>query len=191
MARQEYEECSRELFSNVARVRGCRVIVDSSKFAGRALLLSRSMPQHVKVLCITRSAAGLLKAFSKPNEGEQRPKGALAASAYYLYVLACMRLVKWRLKHRCFAIRFEELNRDPGAVLTQIEAWSGYSLATARERIAAGQPFDVGHIVTGNRLRKKGKVKFEPSSSGGGKLNSALSRALAPLLEMYRRALGF
>jgi hypothetical protein len=190
-AKQAYLHSSRELFRHVAAVRGCRVIVDSSKFAGRALLLSRALPEHVKVLCITRSATGLLKAFSKPNENEQRPKGALAASAYYLYVLACMRLVKWRLKTRCFAIRFEELNRDPAAVLMQIENWSGYSLAGARARIAAGQPFDVGHIVTGNRLRKKGKVKFEPGSSATGKLSSGLARVLAPALETYRRVLGF
>ncbi len=191
-AREQYSLAARDLFRSVAAVRQCRVVVDSSKFAGRALLLSQALPERIKVLCITRSAAGLLKAFAKKNEGEQRPKGALAASAYYLYVLLCMRLVKWRLKERCFSIRFEDLNSNPDAVLAAVESWGGYSLGVARARIAASEAFDVGHIVTGNRLRKKGKVNFEPSTSAlRRKADNVLADILAPILETYRRVLGF
>jgi hypothetical protein len=191
-AKEDYSNAARDLFRSVAAARECRVVVDSSKFAGRALLLARALPERIKVLCITRSADGLLKAFAKKNENEQKPKSALAASAYYLYVLLCMRLVKARLKDRCFAIRFEDLNRDPDAVLAKIENWSGYSFSTTRARIGAQQAFDVGHIVTGNRLRKKGKVKFEPGSAKfGGKADSAIAKVLAPVLETYRRLLGF
>lgn len=184
---QRHREATERIFRSVQRITRCDAIVDSSKYPSRALLLDRAFPDKVRVVCITRSAAGLLAAFRKQNESEQRPKTTLVASAYYLYVLFCLRLVKARLKDRCLVIRFEDLNRDPAGTLKAIEDWSGYSFAGSRARIAAGEALDVGHIVTGNRLRKKGRVRFEPSSS-----RVDAGRALiARVLEMYRNVLGF
>ena len=128
----------------------------------------------------------------KKNDGEQRPKGPLAVAAYYIYVLLCMNLVRRRLKDRCFAIRFEDLNCNPEAVLRAIEEWSGYSFSTARARVAHSEFFDVGHIVTGNRIRKKRKVRFEPSASRGASPSmSAGRKILARVLEKYRNLMGF
>lgn len=187
-----YRQANQTLFSAVGAAQNCRLIVDSSKYAGRALLLARCFPDKVKVLCITRSAAGMFKAFKKKNDGEQRPKSVLAVTAYYLYVLLCMRLVKSRLAERCHVIRFEDLNRDPRAVLADIEAWSGYSLARTQALVAQNDWFEVGHIVTGNRLRKAGRVKFEPASAERATGARPWSeRVLSPLLEAYRKLLGF
>jgi hypothetical protein len=187
-----YEKASTALFRSVARIMGSRVIVDSSKYPARALLLDRLYPNKLKVLCLTRSAAGLIEAFQKKNEGEQRPKGRFAVVTYYLYVLMCMRLVRIRLRDRCCVVRFEDLNRDPCSVLTKIEQWSGYSLATARAKVSRGEEFEVGHIMTGNRLRKKGKVKFDPSASRAGVAwSSHAPKFLSSLLERYRTLLGF
>jgi hypothetical protein len=122
-SRALYRRATEALFTSVAGARGSGVIVDSSKYAGRALMLSRLYPNAVKVLCITRSAEGILQAFQKQNDGEQRPKGPLAVAAYYIYVLLCMNLVRRELKDRCYAVRFEDLNRNPEAVLGEIEDW--------------------------------------------------------------------
>lgn len=191
---EAYAAANRELFASVARARRCRIVVDSSKFAGRALLLARSFPHNVKVLCITRSAEGILSAFKKQNDEEQRPKGTLAVAAYYLYVLLCMRIVKSELGDRCCAIRFEDLQNDPLGALARIEHWSGYSLSTARARIAARESFNVGHIVTGNRLRKAGRVRFETSARAHEKRQKrpwGLERWLTSALESYRKLMGF
>lgn len=187
-----YRQASEALFNAVGAVKHSQVIVDSSKYAGRALMLARLFPDRVKVLCITRSAAGMLQAFAKKHDDEQRPKSSLAAAAYYLYVLLCMWSVQVRLRERCFAIRFEDLNRDPAATLDAIEAWSGYSLAMARARVAAGNWFDVGHIVTGNRLRRQGRVRFDPGPAETFQRERATpARLLVRLLEAYRGLLGF
>ncbi len=185
---ERHRETTTQIFRSIRRVTRADLVVDSSKYPSRALLLDRAFPGKVRVLCLTRSAQGLLAAFRKQNDGEQRPKSTWAASAYYLYVLFCMRLVRAKLKDRCFVIRFEDLNRDPIAALTAIEAWSGYSFARSKAKIAAGEYFDVGHIVTGNRLRKKGRVQFDPSSSSKGKTGRTV---IAGLLETYRKVLGF
>jgi hypothetical protein len=187
-----YRTVNEVLFTQIGAATRSDVVVDSSKYASRALMLARSFPDRVKVLCITRSAAGLIRAFQKKHDAEQRPKGPLAVAAYYLYVLLCMRLVKARLQERCFAIRFEDLNRDPHAMLGRIESWSGYSLAETKARISSGGWFDVGHIVTGNRLRKKGRVKFEPTLAEDGKLPRGIGVAvLARALDAYRKLMGF
>jgi hypothetical protein len=185
-----YQQASETLFDAVSAATQSRVIVDSSKYAGRALALARLFPDRARVLCITRSAAGIIAAFAKRNDEEQRPKGTLAAAAYYLYVLLCLRLVRARLADRCLAVRFEDLNRDPQGVLGKIETWSGYSLAASRAKLAAGDLFDVGHIVTGNRLRKKGRVRFAPQLESSTTLGIG-ARLIAGMLEAYRRVLGF
>ena len=187
-----YRQISEAIFKTVAVVQKSNVVVDSSKYPGRALMLARLFPERVKVLCMTRSGAGILQAFEKRNEGEQRSKSPFAAAIYYLYVLCCMRLVRFRLRERCLTIRFEDLRRDPDATLHAIEHWSGYSLADARARLAAGDLFAVGHIVTGNRLRKQGRVRFAstPEEIRSSRARFAV-RLLAPLLDSYRKLLGF
>lgn len=187
-----HTQATTAIFRSVGRLTNSRVVVDSSKYPSRALLLARMYPEKVRVLCITRSAAGLIAAFQKKNQGEQHPKGRLAASLYYLYVLGCMYFVRRQLRGRCLTIRFEDLNRDPLAVLERIESWSGVSLAHAKEKIATGGYFQVGHIVTGNRLRKQGKVKFDPSSSSTQSSKQVRSDTWSTkLLERYRALLGF
>jgi hypothetical protein len=187
-----YDAANEALFTHAAAARRSFLIVDSSKYASRALLLARRFPDRVKVLCITRSAAGLIAAFQKRNQLEQRPKPPLAVAAYYCYVLLCMRLVRARLKERCLAIRFEELNREPLAELRRIESWLGLSLAESKARIASADAFEVGHIVTGNRLRMKGRVKFEPTSDDAAKRNARPGVALlARGMEAFRRLMGF
>lgn len=192
-AKRRYRQASVALFDAIGAAQHSQVIVDSSKYAGRALMLARLLPGRVKVLCITRSASGMLQAFAKQQDDEQRPKGSLAAAAYYLYVLLCMRSVRARLRGKCFTIRFEDLKRDPAATLDAIEAWSGYCLATARARVAAGDWFDVGHIVTGNRVRRQGRVRFEPAPAKPDTRETGTREQpmLARLLEAYRRLLGF
>jgi hypothetical protein len=106
-------------------------------------------------------------------------------------VLFCMKLARVALKDQCFVIRFEDLNRDPVTTLNAIERWCGYSLALAREKLAAGDSFAIGHIVTGNRIRKKRSVRFEPSAASASAERPARARALVWVMERYRKFLGF
>lgn len=188
---ERYRRAILTMYAAVANASRKTVIVDSSKYPARALLLARLVPNRVKVLCITRSPGGLLEAFAKKNKDEQRPKGTLSVTVYYLYVLLCMRLVKARLGERCKSVRFEDLTDRPANVLSEVESWSGHSLSIARQKLASGDCFDVGHIVTGNRLRKKGRVRFEPPTGRSNCETSRLRTWVARALSLYRRALGF
>lgn len=185
-----YRRAIEVLYTSVAALSGSSVLIDSSKYQGRALALAKSFPGKVKVLCLTRSAAGLIAAFRKKDDAaDVHPKSLVWIATYYAYTLFCMWAVKARLKERCLAVRFEDLQQEPQVVLDRIGRWSGYSLLASQEQLSSGVPFTVGHIVSGNRIRTKGKVLFErdprePTLTGG-------ARALAKVLEALRGSLGF
>jgi hypothetical protein len=186
-----YRRANEVLFRAIAGLSRSDVVVDSSKYETRAMALAKLFPDRVRVLCMTRSASGLIAAFQKKNEEEQvYAKSLLWIGGYYAYVLFCMWSVKMKLKGRCLSVSFEELKRDPEAVLDRIEAWSGYSLTVSREKLAKRNQFSIGHIVSGNRIRTKGKVSFESTSEERAP-QSLAARVFAGLLEAYRRLLGF
>ncbi len=166
------------LFDNLVQVTGRGTIVDSSKYPGRALALARAFPDRVWTIALTRSPEGLLAAFGKPNPDEQKPKSLLAATLYYLYVATATRLTAAVLGKRALRLRFEQLAADPAGTLQRIEQWCGLDLSAARERLKNHGAFDVGHIVTGNRLRSAGRVRFDPlpaeSPVTGGAARAAL-----------------
>lgn len=157
-----YSDVNRRLFHAIQSISGQMVIVDSSKYAGRALALSRIFSSRLRVLCVTRSPQGLLKAFQNKNTQEQKPKSLMGTLAYYVYVLICCRLVANRIGQNAYQIRYDDLVADPMGTLKSIENWSGLDLSEARAKISRGDLFEIGHIVTGNRLRRKWKVRFQP-----------------------------
>jgi hypothetical protein len=186
----EYRAVHEYLFKTVAASARAEVVVDSSKYQVRGLALARLFPGRVKVLFMTRSAQTLIEAFRKTDdEDEIRTKTPIQTAIYYLYTLVTMWLVRLELKQDCMAVRFEALRRDPDVVLGAIEAWSGVSMAEARRKLAAQEPFTVGHMISGNRLRKKGMVRFESNPSETAK--PVTRGILACLLELARNLLRF
>ena len=149
------------LFRHISEVTEKRIIVDSSKYAGRALLLSRVLPNKVRVIWLTRSPLGLLSSFQKQNIGEQPPKSVASTFLYILYVVLCSWIAFHRLpKNRRIQIRFEDMQNDPTAVIKKIERWSGFNLSQSKDILDRNVLFEVNHILTGNRLRKQGKVPY-------------------------------
>jgi len=158
---RSYCDLQRHLLRAVARASGADTIVDDSIYPGRALALDRCLPGRVAVICLLRSPGGLQSAFSRPNRDEQRPKSAFAALAYYVWVALSVRVTLWRLRGPVLRLTFEDLRRDPEGVMDRIETWSGLDLGDVRRGLQVGESFPVGHVVTGNRLRQRGAVRFQ------------------------------
>ena len=161
---RRYADSQRNLIEGLAHITGAQTVVDSSKYAGRALALGRIFPADLSVVGLTRSPEGLLAAFQKPNPDEQKPKSILGAALYYLYVTTAVRITASLLGRRAMLLRYEDLAADPAGTLLSLERWSGMDLSAARGKIERGESFPVGHIVTGNRLRKEGAVRMDPAS---------------------------
>jgi len=185
-----YRDVNRCLFQAVRDVSGASVIVDSSKYAGRALALARAFPGKVWIVCLTRSPAGLVMAFQKTDAEEQKPKSLIATFVYYLYVLICLRIVAWLLGPRVLPVRYEDMMADSLGTLSKIEKWCGHDSSSVRKKLQAHEWLHVGHIVTGNRLRKKGRVQFH-SGSALRKVRGSGTRLVVWFMDLYRAALGF
>src|SRR5215469_356808 len=159
---ERYAQVNGELFGAISEVTGAEVVIDSSKYAGRALALHRAFPGRVQAICMTRSPQGLMHSFQKPHRDEQLQKSALGACFYYVYVLSCLHFSLRRMGEQALSVRYEELASNPETVIRRIGGWWGRDVSQVLGNLRAGESLDVGHIVTGNRLRYQGRVRFEP-----------------------------
>lgn len=157
---KRYKDYNLRLLKALHDISGAAVIVDSSKYAGRALALSRMPEIDLSVICLTRSPEGLMTSFQKPNKEEQRPKKPWAVFRYYAFVMLSLRIAVVRLKDKCFMLQYEDLIVNPGSKLEDISKVCGINLDSVNERIEHEESFQTGHLVTANRLRNKNRVQF-------------------------------
>ena len=163
---EQYKFFNVHLLKCIGAVTGASWIVDSSKYAGRALALKRIKEVDISVICLTRSPSGLMTSFQKQNKNEQKPKSPLGTLIYYLVTLASLRITMSTLGDRVISVHYEDLLTNPVETLRKIEEWSGVDLTNARQRLQAKKTFSVGHLVTGNRLRKEGEIRFKSDRLG-------------------------
>ena len=185
-----YRNVNSCIFKKYSKKSRSSVIVDSSKYAGRGLQLARMFPDRVKVICLTRAPSGLVSAFAKSDAEEQKPKSLISTLAYYVYTMTCFRIVKSLLGKHVLHVRYEDLISEPIQTLNRIERWCGYNLSRSCEYVSENQWLEVGHIVTGNRLRRQGRVRFMPSQKTAATERVAVSFVVS-IMNMYRLLLGF
>jgi len=188
--KKSYRDFNMRLLMAIQQVTGCKVILDSSKYAGRALALARILNMNLKVICLTRSPAGLMSSFQKPNMDEQQPKSTVAAMIYYVVTLALLRVATVLLRGRVHQLSYEAMLSAPDESLKQLEKWAGVDLTDSRKRLQANQGFSVGHIVTGNRLRKQGQVYFK-SGLDERKISGIGATLAVVVMNAWRNALRF
>ncbi len=187
---KKYADFNSKMLAIVKTVSGADIVVDSSKYAGRALALRSYANLDVTVVCLTRSPKGLMSSFQKENKDEQRPKSAFKTLAYYLVTMTSLRIASWRLSGKTVEVKYEDLLLNPISVLKRIETFCRIDLTETKSRIQGDDDFDVGHVVTGNRLRKTGEVKFWASTIDSNELGFTRKLAL-PLMYFWRWGLRF
>ena len=159
-ALQLYRKRNLALLDAIKRVTGSSVVLDSSKYAGRALALFRILRLDLKVICLTRAPIGLMTSFQKPNKDEQRPKSVMATLLYYCVTLTLLRIASLYLGSKVFPLHYEDLLADPEGTIKAIGQWSGIDFSKPQAMLARDESFHVGHLVTGNRLRKQKTIRF-------------------------------
>ncbi len=162
------------------------LVVDSSKYASRALNLYVSRRDDVGVVCLTRSSSGMMDSFSKKNNDEQKPKSFWAAVLYILVVNFSVFYTRFKLGDKCLVVSFEELMSDPGAVLELLGFFFKIDVSCAQSKLRLGEGFDVGHIVTGNRLRRERCVYFKSSNVLIERKFSCFERRVIAVLDFFR-----
>lgn len=158
-----YARYQNVLIDALRRASGQVTVIDSSKYAGRALALHRLFGPRMKVIWLVRRPAGILHSLRKPNRDEQRPKPLVRAVLYVAYVMVCCRLARARLGDDCRVLHYEDLLSDPGPTLKALTQWTGLDFNAVATRAVQGASFDPGHVITGNRLRLQKTIRLLPA----------------------------
>jgi len=183
-----YTQANKDLYDACSDISGKRVIVDSSKYPARALMLNYIYGPSLKIICLTRSPEGILNAFLKTGV-EQPSKSPFAVLIYYVYVLLASRIVAMISKN-VLCITFEELTGTPIQTLIKIERFTGVSTEQARQQIQGNTAFSPGHIITGNRLRYN-KAIFFHKKQPRLKLLPKTHKLFLLLMKASQKLLGF
>jgi hypothetical protein len=184
-----YVRYQQALIHALQRASGQVIVIDSSKYAGRALALQQIYGRSLKVIWIVRRPSGILHSLRKPNPDEQRPKPLWHALPYVAYVTLCCRLARARLRDDCYVLHYEDLLNDPAATIARLGQWAHMDLNEVATRVSEGAPFSPGHVITGNRLRRQGSVRLKAPPDQHQDLPPTW-RAAAWLLDRWYAALS-
>jgi hypothetical protein len=162
---KQYADYQKKLFNNITKqaeqLFNKTIIVDSSKYPMRGLMLSKIFGQNISFIYIQRNPNAVVESFQK-KDVEQPSKSRLNANIYLLLVNSIARSVLKKVKstNRIAVINYEDLSQDPLSVLQKIEANLQINLQTPKKLIETTQPLNVGLLFDGNRLRLKNQIIF-------------------------------
>lgn len=165
------------------------ILIDSSKYPARAHALRTVHGNAMRIIWLTRSPRGLLESFSKQTSDEQPPKGPFRTLIYYLYVTFSAWLVARRFRGEVLMVRYEELLANPATELMRVGRWSGLDVRPVIDALEAGRPLPLGHVITGNRLRKSGKFRLAGPTSSSPPTGVRAALALV-LMKAWQRLVG-
>lgn len=185
-ALSEHNEFSWTMIDNLITQENVAAIVDSSKYANRAINLYNYRSDDVGIICLTRSSSGMIDSFSKKNKEEQAPKSFLSAALYIFSVNISFWWAKRVFGDSCLAISFEQLMKDPISVLNDVGEWSGLSVENTKNMLDVEDKFQTGHIVTGNRIRSAKTIKFNPSKIVIHRKFNVFERSIIWCLDLLR-----
>jgi hypothetical protein len=185
---------SRAVMEAIADVAGTGWVVDSSKEPTRAMLIGRHDDDAV-IVHLLRHPVGVLKSVywrlragvpfkmlrrRVEVDGVLFPYMAVVTVSWLVgFVLAG--LVRLRARGRVHTIWFEDLLGQPRAEILRLGEAAGMDVSEVIRRLDAGEPFQVGHNIGGNRIRHQRELTFRPDPEQGRDLPLRY-RALANLI---------
>lgn len=170
----EYTGYYRRLYSAVASVSGCPIVVDSSKHASLAFCLRRRSDVELRVLHVVRDSRAV--AFSWGREVLRPDSAAASYMATYSPAVAAQ---QWNVQNGAFEllaqlgvpvlrVRYEDLASNPAAELTKIAAFGSlplgnYPLGFLRhDGRSVYADLEASHTVSGNPMRfETGPVRID------------------------------
>tara|TARA_B110000263_G_C15251289_1_gene484225 strand:- start:490 stop:1335 length:846 start_codon:yes stop_codon:yes gene_type:complete len=160
---EEYIEIHQQLLNTIQLDSEKTTLLDSSKYIGRALALDKLENIDLKVIYVVRDLRGVINSFSK---NVQTSKSPLSTIVYYLVVNSVSEFVaKILLRKKVVKIRYEDLVNNPLQVFSRLETFLKLDLTDVKNKIIDKQPFSLGHIVGGNRLKKNKEIYFRKDVS--------------------------
>jgi len=160
---EQYTEIHQQLLNTIQLDSEKSILLDSSKYIGRAMALNNLKQFDLKVIFVVRDVRGVINSFSKNVQTSKKP---LSTILYYLIVNSVAEFVaKNLLRKKVVKIRYEDLINNPLKVFSRLEIFLKLDLTDVKNKIIDKQAFQVGHIVGGNRLKKHKEIYFRKDIS--------------------------
>lgn len=187
-AYQEYQAYLEKFYATLFDRIEEDIVIDSSKYPGRALAMSETLNYRTCYLYIKRDPVQVVRSFAK-TDVYIPTKSWSSANLYYLTVnsLCQYTLNKLRPLHPIHEIRYEELVLEPEKVLTDIEAAFNLDLSTVKQKVANDEYLQVGELFAGHTLRMQEQIKLrrklsaKPDSSFKDLLTRLINRPVYSL----------
>jgi len=174
-----YETATLALFRAIRRVSGRSIIVDSSKYATRALALSHMRGIDLKLIHLVRDIRGVAWSLRKTylkNEGAGLQCDFHSMPAWKTSLLWMLsNLEAHHVRQRLGAvnsrlIHYEDFVSEPETVLSSIGMMVETDFFDQARMIRSGASFSPEHLVAGNRLRMNKSLKLTLDSEWKAKL---------------------
>lgn len=157
---EDYLEFETRLFERLYGKYPGASLLDSSKYVARALHLHRLKSVNWKYIFLTRDSRGVINSFGKQV---QTPKSPLGTIVYYALINYAAILAKFFLgSKRVIRLRYEDLLSDPRQFFQELSFFLNKDLSGIVDRLERQEPFEMPHIIAGNRMRSEQQIKLKP-----------------------------
>ena len=152
----EYKRLHSKIFKQLALYNDKAVLLDSSKYIGRALSLNKLEDLDLKVIYVVRDVRGVINSFSKKV---QTPKHPFSTIFYYLIVNSIASFIAFFVfRKKVIKIRYEDLIESPISLFEKLEQFLKLDLEDIKNKIKNKQVFEIGHIIGGNRIKSNKEI---------------------------------
>ena len=177
----EYARLTANLLAAIRDVSGAAVVVDSSKRASRALVLSMVQGVDLHLVHLVRDCRGVAwsgkKRFRKDEKAgvskdDQGKRVARSAAIWNVANMVSAWLRRYLPRERSVRLRYEDFITQPEIELERIGRLVDLDFSPLAASVIAGEPMQVGHTIAGNRLRMAGSVRLQPDLEWTEKLTA-------------------
>ena len=167
----DYARLTVGLLAAIRDVSGSEIVVDSSKTASRASVLSMIEGVDFRMIHIVRDCRGVAwsrkKRFRKDKRAgvakdDQGNRVSHSALVWMRANLIVSQLRRHLPPERSIRLRYEDLVVQPDVELRRIGSLIELDLSDLATAVVGGQPMTVGHTIAGNRMRMSGAVQLRP-----------------------------
>lgn len=151
----EYLESQESVFRQISVNSPGNIILDSSKYIARYLLLSRSDRISIKGIYVVRDIRGVINSFKKKVQTSKPP---IATIVYYFLINFFGQLVCW-LDSRVIKVKYEDFIEEPTSQLLRIQH---HVFWVEDKKLTLPEEMEIPHIIGGNRIKHNKKISISP-----------------------------
>ena len=151
---EEYDDIQVKIFSKIHQS-DTKVLVDSSKYIARYLLIKNNKAFKVKGIYLVRDVRGVVHSFGKKVQTSRRP---ISAIFYYLAINLFGQIVCW-LHKDVLKVRYEDLVEEPDVVMNVVIDHLVENQDI--QKFTMQEQFETPHLIGGNRMKHKKTIKVQ------------------------------